>query len=317
MAFDLISCFFVSADRMVRLFDCFLLFNELDLLEIRLHEMAPFVDRFVIAEATTTFSGQPKPLHFELNRARFKAFEDKIVYIVVDTSGGQEDGWARRRKQCDGLLDGVRDAAPDDIVLLSDLDEILSAETLRRLRAEPPRAREVLCFELRMFNYFLNLELDAFWLRSGPRAVRRADLRTMERLRKVYGPSPSWRHDIPRAIKASLQMRQIVRRRVVRNAGWHFSYLGGIDAIRRKLKSYAAHNTVPEDYLNSDKLERLLSAGIAISDMGSRRLFHRDLDESFPAYVRENQALFAHLIAPPLETRPAPARAQRVALGAA
>lgn len=285
---------------MARIFDCFLLFNELDLLEIRLNEMAPFVHRFVIAEATTTFSGQKKPLYFERERARFRAFEGKIDYIVVDTAGLDGDGWDRRRRQCDALKGGLHDSAPDDIVLLSDLDEIVSADAMTTLREQPPRSGEVICFELRMFNYFLNLELDEFWLRSGPRAIRRADLRTMERLRKVYGPSPVWRRDVMRAIKASFQMGRPVRRRVVRNAGWHFSYLGGIDAIRRKLKSYAAHDTVPEDYLTSDRLQRLLSAGISISEMGSRRLHHRIVDHTFPTYVRENQDRLAHLIAAPV-----------------
>lgn len=285
---------------MARIFDCFLLFNELDLLEIRLHEMAPFVHRFVIAEATTTFSGQKKPLYFERERARFRAFEEKIDYIVVDTAGLDGDGWDRRRRQCDALKGGLLDSTPDDILLLSDLDEILSADTMAALLEQPPRHGEVVCFELRMFNYFLNLELDEFWLRSGPRAIRRADLRTMERLRKVHGPSAAWQRDMVRAIKASFQMGRPVRRRVVRNAGWHFSYLGGIDAIQRKLKSYAAHNTVPEDYLTSDTLQRLLSAGISISEMGSRQLHHRAVDHTFPLYVRQNQERLAHLIAAPV-----------------
>lgn len=284
---------------MPRIFDCFLLFNELDLLEIRLNEMAPLVDRFVVAEATTTFSGQPKPLHFELNRARFSAFEDKLTYLVVDTANMASDGWERRRKQCDALSLGIADAAPDDIILLSDLDEILSAPTISELRARPPRVGEVVCFELRMFNYFVNLELDERWLRSGPRAIRRADLKTMERLRKVHGPSPKWRHDILRVMRAWSQMGRPIRRRVVKDAGWHFSYLGGVEAVQRKLKSYAAHDTVPDEYLTSDKVQDLMTAGVSISRMGSRRLHRRMIDETFPSYLREHQDDFAHLIAPP------------------
>ena len=65
-------------------YDCFQFFNELDILNLRLHIMSPIVDKFVISEATTTFSGLPKPLYYEENKEMFKEFEDKIIHVVVD-----------------------------------------------------------------------------------------------------------------------------------------------------------------------------------------------------------------------------------------
>lgn len=67
-----------------RIYDCFTFFNELDLLELRLNELASVVDYFVIAEATHTFTGKPKPLHFKENAARFEAFLPRIIHIIVE-----------------------------------------------------------------------------------------------------------------------------------------------------------------------------------------------------------------------------------------
>jgi hypothetical protein len=66
------------------IYDCFTFFNELELLEMRLHELADVVDRFVLVEATRTHTNQPKPLFYHENRARFADFADKIIYVIVD-----------------------------------------------------------------------------------------------------------------------------------------------------------------------------------------------------------------------------------------
>ena len=68
----------------MKIFDVFLFFNELDLLEIRLNMLYPFVDYFVINEATQTFFGSDKPLYYLENKERFKKFEDKIVHNIIE-----------------------------------------------------------------------------------------------------------------------------------------------------------------------------------------------------------------------------------------
>ena len=67
------------------IYDCFTFFNELDLLDIRLHELASTVDVFVLAEAPLTFQGQPKPLVFQEHRNRYRTYLDKIRHVVVTT----------------------------------------------------------------------------------------------------------------------------------------------------------------------------------------------------------------------------------------
>ena len=65
------------------IYDCFPFFNELELLEVRLHELDGLVDKFVLVEATRTFAGHPKSLYFAQNRGRFSAFDNKIIHVIV------------------------------------------------------------------------------------------------------------------------------------------------------------------------------------------------------------------------------------------
>ncbi|MDR1700993.1 MAG: glycosyl transferase GT17 family protein, partial [Lachnoclostridium sp.] len=76
------------------IYDCFLFFNELDLLDIRFNILDPVVDRFVIAEATRTFTNNEKLLYFAENRERYAQFLDKIIYIKIDTYPKYETPWA-------------------------------------------------------------------------------------------------------------------------------------------------------------------------------------------------------------------------------
>ncbi len=115
-----------------RIVDVFPFNGELTLLDIKLHEMAGWVDRFVIVEARTSFSGQPKQLFFEQARSRYQAFADQIIYVVVDGFPEHLDSPAARQayQRDQGLrgLDGQ--CAPQDLVLLSDVGEILDREVM-------------------------------------------------------------------------------------------------------------------------------------------------------------------------------------------
>jgi hypothetical protein len=107
------------------IYDCFPFFNELELLEVRLHELDGLVDKFVLVEATKTFPGHPKPLHFADNRERFSAFADKIIHVVVeDMPGGDgpRDHWVRDRFQRNAIGRGLLNCQPDDVIMVSDMD---------------------------------------------------------------------------------------------------------------------------------------------------------------------------------------------------
>ena len=114
------------------IYDCFQFFNELDILKIRLHVLGPVVDRFVISEATETFSGLKKPLYYEENKAMFAEFEDKIIHVVVDDTpaGGTHE---RDTFQKNAVTRGLAGCTDDDIVIFSDLDEIPNPDKIREI----------------------------------------------------------------------------------------------------------------------------------------------------------------------------------------
>ncbi len=281
---------------MPRIFDCFPFFNELDLLEIRLHEHSDAVDRFVIAESTTTFSGEPKPLYFQENRERFAAFADRITHIVVrDIPAKWQFRRGREQFQRNVLEQGLESVAPDDLILICDVDEILRTDVLHTIKASPPSRAEVLCFELRMYNYYVNFETEERWLRSGPRAARRETVDGMQSLRMVKGPSGRRGRDIFKAVSNWRQMRHPVRTRIIRDAGWHFTYLGGTDEIAEKIRARVGSQS-RKFILDPEWLGKRIKAGLESNQRHNRPLSYRPLDDTFPRHLLDNRERFAHLI---------------------
>jgi len=121
--------------RVNRLYDCVVFNDELDLLEVRLRTAAPYVDVFVIVEATRTFSGDEKPLVFGENRERFKEWHDQIRHIVVDDLPPPvPTRWVSEVFQRDAIRRGLHDAQPEDIIIVADADELIHPEVLATMR---------------------------------------------------------------------------------------------------------------------------------------------------------------------------------------
>jgi beta-1,4-mannosyl-glycoprotein beta-1,4-N-acetylglucosaminyltransferase len=283
---------------MSRVFDCFPFFNELDLLEIRLNELSPVVHRFVLAEATRTHKGDPKPLHFAENRARFAPFLDRIVHIVVDDLplGGEteKDHFRRENYQRNALARGLGEAKGDDFILVSDLDEIPRPETIRAIVSSAGMRPAMHFIELRWYYYFLNYEREQRWI-NGPRMTRMRHLTTPQALRNL--------HFRRRPPIGRLRRIDWVRRRYGRlmdapyhqDAGWHFSYLSDVAGIAAKLRDYA-HNH-PAAQMEASHIARSIAAGRSYNPRDPVPIALKPLDRSFPAYVRENKERFAPLIA--------------------
>jgi Glycosyltransferase family 17 len=189
----------------------FMLNWELDMLECALYENYDRVHRFVLVEATLTHQGRPKPLYYDDNKSRFEAYSDKIIHVVCDylpTYEQMPDPWVRERMQRDaGLMAYVPQADPDDIIIVSDLDEIPSTAAF----AQDPQP-------------FL----------GGNIYLRFATVDTPG--------SPGVMQVLARAgaVGSVDQLRQ--RREALPSydqAGWHLSWLGGQDRIREKTNCFA------------------------------------------------------------------------------
>ena len=121
------------------IYDCFIFFNEIDLLDLRLNELDSVVDKFVIVESTETFSKKKKTLFFNENKERFSKFKDKIIHIIVDdspeltkTSSDPGGRWNIEHFQRNCIERGLVDCKPEDIILVSDVDEIPRKSSIKK-----------------------------------------------------------------------------------------------------------------------------------------------------------------------------------------
>ena len=281
-------------------YDCFPFFNELDLLEIRMNELDGVVDRFVIAEAELTHNGDRKPLHFAENRQRFEKFARKIIHIVVKeadfspaASGAtfQERAWMRENIQRNAISRALAEAAPEDVVIVSDLDEIPRAESVVAV-TQTLRDGEVVGFTLNAYNFYLNLRnaSDPFWGND----PKMATVRTF-RDEAAYATAP-YSHFVLRQVNAGptpTRFRYIKPARRIPAAGWHFSYLGGAQAAVAKVRAFNEVGLFAKKDLETFVAKRI-AEGRAL--FGGDRYLPEPIDTTFPAFVVANQDRFENLI---------------------
>ncbi len=192
----------------MNIYDCFMYFDEDLLLDLRLNTLDNYVKKFVITEATYTHNGTKKKLRFDINK--YKKFKDKIIYIVVDNQPpnilqledsdskdrrGEKlilNGMARDYHQRQELNKGLKNARDEDLILISDLDEIPNLNTLDFSNIK----NEILIFEQKMFYYKLNLLHEEYkWF--GTKGVRKKNFINPQWLRNIKSKKYSkWRLDV-------------------------------------------------------------------------------------------------------------------------
>lgn len=279
-------------------YDCIPFFNEIDILKLRLHILDPIVDKFVIEEATVTFSGEPKELCFEKNKELFSEFLHKIEYIVVDDSPKEASTHVRDKFQKNALVKGLKDATEEDIIILSDVDEIPNPKTLLQV-IEHFDKDKVYHFAQRMFYCFLNMEEVSGQLLSitgeFPGVERKMWLGT-----KVFA-----KKNIPAKGIIELREDDVTSPHAVRVAdgGWHFGYMGssGEKDVAKRIGTKvvaAAHQEYNDDILLAEAVDKLLLG----QDMfGRNASFKRvEVDDSYPEYLLANRSEYEYLIMPPI-----------------
>ena len=198
----------------MKIYDCFQFFNEDTILDLRLNILDELVNFFVIVESTTDHQGNKKKLHFNMNR--FKKFEKKIIHIVVDDTLdiikkphiGQNS--LVERHQRNSIMRGLKNCADDDLIIISDVDEI---PDLRKLNLFNKKNRYAV-FAQKKFDYKLNLlnETEGDW--HGSKICLKKNLKSPQWLRDLkFKKYPFWRIDKVRDIQ------------IIKDGGWHFSYL--------------------------------------------------------------------------------------------
>ena len=249
----------------MNIYDCFMYFDEDLLLDLRLNTLNDYVKKFVITEATYTHNGTPKKLRFNINN--FQKFKNKIEYIVVDKSpsniaqlidGEPKDkrgeklilnGMARDYFQRENLSRGLSDAQQDDLILISDLDEIPNLEKINFSNIN----NNIIIFEQRMFYYKLNLFYKEFkWF--GTKGTKKRNFISPQWLRNIKGKNyPKWRIDVFFSKKKYSNLQFIV------DGGWHFTCLKTPEELEKKLLNFAHHYEYEESGLKIDDLKKLIT----------------------------------------------------------
>jgi beta-1,4-mannosyl-glycoprotein beta-1,4-N-acetylglucosaminyltransferase len=209
--------------------DCFSFFNELELLDIRLNALDPYVDKFVLVEAAKTQTLKDKPFVFEENKEKFNKFLDKIVHVKLEkdecpTGDFRQinHDWSMEHFQRDGARQGVESfpTHQDDIVLISDLDEIPNLTELET-NIEVIRAESVTSFTQNTFSYFLNMQCFDLEGSKETKKISRHSLGVIRGILNVYSPQELW------GLRNTASGHPTPR-------GWHFSFMGGPEKVREK-----------------------------------------------------------------------------------
>jgi len=264
------------------LYNCIPFYNELDLLDVRLHTMHSYVDKFIIAEMDTTHSGKEKPFYFEQAKERFKEFESKIIHLKVQ-SPRSEHAWTNENYQRDIIKKWLEENANDnDLVIVQDADEILNETFIDKIKDIDLSIPYIT--ELDFYRYYINAEIlsDNKTWSSGP-IVKYNFLKnnpniSLTGLRDLH---PALRH----------------HNKIIKNCGWHFTFLGGAEAIAEKIKAYAHQESNNDFITNINRLKDALdNCQDACNPNGPPFKKIELTEQKFPKYIVNNKQKYIKYI---------------------
>jgi hypothetical protein len=259
----------------MKIYDCFTFYNELDLLDLRLAELYNHVDHFVIVEANTTFQNNPKPLFLKDNWDRYSQYHDKIIHVTVDDMPKSADTWLNERFQRDAVLRGLVNADPDDLAIISDVDEFIRPSTINHMRQS---GRDIYGLRVPYFNFKFN-----YMLVNDPETY--CVWSTASRVRYLASPE-----DLRRS-RTTLQQMPLGYKdagvEIVEHAGWHFTYLGDTEFIRNKIRSFAHNELNTDAVLDAIDVDRSIAQGRGFNPADPRQFVPVALDDYFPAALQQ------------------------------
>ncbi len=265
-----------------KVYDCFCFFNEDMLLKLRLDTLWDEVDYFVLCESVITISGKPKPPYFEINK--FEKYKSKIRHLIVeDYPFDTNDAWRNERFQRNYIAEGLFDAVASDLILISDVDEIPEPSLIRTYDPNKYLRGD---FEQRNYAYFLNnLNVKG----SKPTPWYGSRITTFKYFKEYFFEIERIRSfksvGIFRSIKRAYFKRFKVQ--VIRNGGWHFSWIGNFQKIIEKLESFAHQEYNKSEYKDPKHMEERIRNGEHILIPGLRYEI-QEMDSQFPKALLNN-----------------------------
>ena len=257
----------------MRIFDCFMYFDEEIVLDTRLNYLDPFVDYFVIVESNFTHSGKNRGLKFDINK--FKKFQKKIIYKVFDVIPHDieeilenDDESTKSRKyilnaikrenaQRNYINEGIKSAEDNDLILVSDVDEIpnLSDKNIKNIK------EKIILFKQEMFYYKFNLKLpNTDWI--GTKGCKKINLKNPQWLRNIKDRKYSLFR-----IDAFFSNNKYIDVKIINKGGWHFTNIKKAEDIEYKLRSYLHHREFDHQKINSKDIKKIMENKHAIYDL--------------------------------------------------
>ena len=247
------------------IYDCFLFFNEYDILDIRLNTLKDVVDKWIIVEGSVTHSGKPKGKRFWEQRERYAEFLDRIEYVWVEDTPDTNDNFKRQEWQRDAILRGLEKigAKSEDHVIVSDVDEIPRPSAV----LEAAKKNDCCRFKMLSFFYHLNLCSSRNWNHA------------------YIAPYGSVKDKKPTPLRHAGLTNPIER------GGWHFSYAGDENSIKEKIQSFGASDRLdkPEIIANIDTA---VKERRAVWDVDKNNGTHESvfrIGYQYPQYIRDHE----------------------------
>ena len=288
----------------MKIFDCFMYFDEEVVLDVRLNTLDKYVDYFVIVESSFTHKGDNKNLMF--NHNKFEKFKNKIIYLVYDkqpkgievvNENDSEDEKSRKyilnaalreNGQRNFIQNGLNKAENNDIILISDVDEIpnLSEVNFNNI------SEKIIMFHQDMFYYKFDLKIpNLLW--TGTKGCRKKYLLSPQWLRNVKD-----RKYFPFRIDILFSEKKYSSIKFISNGGWHFSNIKTAEEIEHKLKSYLHHREFDEQSLSVEEIQNIIENKKAIYDLKVDKRVNKIGDgsklvkikfEKLPIYIQQNK----------------------------
>ena len=279
--------------------------------DLRLNILNEYVDEFIIVESKFTHSGEKRELLFDVNK--YLNFKNKINYIVLedephnleivansDTKDKTNSKYImnalkRENFQRNGITKGLTKANPEDLILISDVDEIPNLSKLNVNKIN----NEIILFKQNFYYYKLNLILENMpWL--GTKACKYKNLKSPQWLRNIKDKKYSfWRLDVLFSDKKYSNIK------FIENGGWHFSNMKTAAEIEKKMRTYLHHREYDINPLGKEKIEEIMKSKKSIynlrADMktekfdGTQNLKPTDGSE-LPNFIKKNKKKYSNWI---------------------
>ena len=295
----------------MKIYDCCMFYDEDLVIDLRLNILNEYVDEFVIVESKFTHSGKKRELLFDIKK--YSKFKKKINYIVLenepanleivqdnDTDDKKNSKYImnalkRENFQRNGIKKGITNANPDDIILVSDVDEIPNLSNLDLNKIN----NNIILFKQNFYYYKFNLKLeDMLW--SGTKGCKYKNLKSPQWLRNIKDKKyPFWRLDV---LFSDKKYSNIIS---IENGGWHFSNMKTPEEIEKKMRTYLHHREYDIKPLGTKKIEEIIKSKKSIynlrADMktekidGTQNLITTNGQE-LPEYIKRNKVKYSNWI---------------------